>query len=165
MVLFFRSSCEDWLIYWLQLNCSKGGPRTCWCCRLSARSSLLLHKRSFNKMFMASCSFAAISLHSLLTEAEFRSCWVTLQIDQSNHRLRSKSGCGRGDPPLHRPLHHPHPTKPPWQTDLVKLYMYRLVFLMQDQLDCCNLAQKILLMKATSKGLNHVGPSKTWNGF
>jgi hypothetical protein len=39
---------------------------------------------------MASCSFAAISLHSLLTEAEFSSCWVTLQIDQSNHRLRSK---------------------------------------------------------------------------
>jgi hypothetical protein len=29
----------------------------------------------------------------------------------------------------------------------------------------CNLAQKILLMKATSEGLNHVGPSKTWNGF
>jgi hypothetical protein len=43
------------------------------------------------------CSFAAISLHSLLTEVEFSSCWVPLQIDQSNHRLRSKSGCGRGE--------------------------------------------------------------------
>jgi hypothetical protein len=42
-------------------------------------------------------------LHSLLTEAEFSSYWVTLEIDQSNHRLRSKSGCGRGDPLLHRP--------------------------------------------------------------
>jgi hypothetical protein len=33
----------------VQLNCSKGGPRTCWCCRLSARYSLHLHNRSFNK--------------------------------------------------------------------------------------------------------------------
>ncbi len=41
----------------VQLNCSKGGPRT--------------------------CSFAPISLHSLLTEAEFSSCRVTLQIDMS----------------------------------------------------------------------------------
>jgi hypothetical protein len=32
---------------------------------------------------------------------------------------------------------------------------------MQDQLDCCNLAQKIMLMKATGKGLHHVGPTKT----
>jgi hypothetical protein len=36
-----------------------------------------------------------------------------------------------------------------------------LVFLMQNQLDCCNLAQKNLLMKATIEGLNHVEPSKT----
>ncbi len=38
-------------------------------------------------------SVAAISLHSLLTEAEFSSCWMTLQMDQSNHIFRSKFRC------------------------------------------------------------------------
>jgi hypothetical protein len=51
----------------VQLNCSKGGPRT--------------------------CSFDAISLHSLLTESEFSSCQVTLQIDMSLEwgRIRSQT--------------------------------------------------------------------------
>jgi hypothetical protein len=38
-------------------------------------------------------SVVVISLHSLLIEAKFSNCWVTLQMDQSNHRLRSKSEC------------------------------------------------------------------------